>query len=111
MKEMTFKSIIEDDCKNVFLNEKEFADIHKIDGKPMKVIIDKNELIDRQSGSPHNDGTYENSMLLYVLAKEYGKKPKIGSKITLDSKKMLLIKDFTDEDGIYAITAEAVRMQ
>lgn len=110
MKEMTFKSIIENDCKNVFLNENEFADIHKIDGKPMRVLVDKNELLDRQSGSPHNDGTYEDSILLYVLAEEYGKKPKIGSKITFDSKKMLLIKDFTDEDGIYAITAKAVKM-
>lgn len=111
MKNMTFKSIIEDDCKNVFLNEKEFADIHKIDGKPMRVIIDKNELFDRQSGSPHNDGTYENTILLYVLAKEYGKTPVIGSKIIIDGKKMMLIKDFSDEDGIFAITAEAVKMQ
>lgn len=110
MKNMTFKSIIEDDCKNIFLNEKEFADIHKIDGKQMPAIIDKNELFNRQSGRPHNDGTYKKTTLLYVLAKEYDKIPVIGSKI-IDGKKMMLIKDFSDEDGIFAITAEEVKMQ
>lgn len=110
MKNMTFKSIINDDCKNVFLNENEFADIHKVNGKPMRVIIDKNELIDRQSGSPHDDGTYTKQVLMYVLASEYGHKPKIGNKLILDGKQMYLIKDFTDEDGIYAITVEAVKI-
>lgn len=110
MSNMTFKSIINDDCKNVFLNENEFANIHKIDGKPMRVIIDKNELIDRQSGSPHNDGTYTKHILMYVLASEFGHKPKINSKFVLDGKQMYLVKDFTDEDGIYAITVEAVKI-
>lgn len=110
MKEMTFKSIIADDCKNVFLNENEFAEIHKINGKPMRAIIDKNELIDRQKGNPHNDGTYEKSILIYVLASECGAKPKIGSRLTLDGKHNLLVKDVTDECGIYSITGEEVRM-
>lgn len=110
MKDMTFKSVLQEDCKNVFLNENEFADLHTINGNKMRVLIDNSELLDRSAGNPHNDGTYARSILLYVLADEFGARPKIGSKITLDSNTLLLIKNFTDEDGIYAITAEAVRI-
>ena len=45
--ELTFKSAIEQDNKEVFLNAQEFADGHTINGKQMPAIVDDNELLER----------------------------------------------------------------
>ena len=111
MNDFTFKSILHDDCKRIFLNTDEFAEYRKINGKSIRVIIDQNELIDRNAGSPHSDGTYAGTVLIYVLADEFGAKPSIGSKLIIDGKRSMIIKECTDECGIYAITAEEVRIR
>lgn len=45
--ELTFKSAIEQDSKEVFLNTLEFADSHTINGNKMPAIVDDNELLER----------------------------------------------------------------
>ena len=45
---MSFKELVEQDNKTVFMNLDEFADTHVIGGKEMPCIIDNNEMIDRE---------------------------------------------------------------
>lgn len=42
-----FKDLVASDISAVFLNGQEFADTHTIDGKPMTVVVDENELLER----------------------------------------------------------------
>ena len=47
----TFKELVQADIFGTFLNADEFADEHSIDGRPMKVVLDGNELIERTVAS------------------------------------------------------------
>lgn len=107
---LTFKDIAQQDVKNIFFNDGEFSDQHTINGKPMHVIIDENELTEREQAyivTQRTDGIHKKRLLIYVPAAEYGAKPVPGSRINLDGKRLYLVEDCIDEDGVYSITLEA----
>lgn len=108
---MSFKELVEQDNRTVFMNLDEFADIHVINGKEMPCIIDNNEMIDREKRyqykrSLYADGVYLKEVLLYVKAEDFGSLPAVGRSLTLD-KKSYIISDAIDEGGIYSISLEA----
>lgn len=102
-----FKDQLTRDVENVFLNVDEFSEIHNIDGTDMKVIIDTNELIERQQSATAGDGIFSDHILIYVSVAEYGTKPKQGKLLVLDSKKTYRIVKCIDEGGIYSMELEA----
>ena len=108
---MSFKELVEQDNRTVFMNLDEFADIHVINGKEMPCIIDNNEMVDREKRyqykrSLYADGVYLKEVLLYVKAEDFGSLPAVGRSLTLD-KKSYIISDAIDEGGIYSISLEA----
>ena len=69
---MGFKDLLVQDAKNVFLNREEFADTHSINGKPMPVLVDDNEILERDKSKLMNvtiTGIYKERKLIYVLLK------------------------------------------
>ena len=50
-----FKDLVAADISAVFLNDQEFAGTHTIDGKPMAVVVDENELLERDKSGPPAD--------------------------------------------------------
>ncbi len=108
---MSFKSILMDDVKGVFLNGEEFAEQHVIDGKLMTVSVDGNEVVERskkQVEEGRTDGLYERQTIIYVSKKDFGKVPAIGRQLTMD-KGTYIIQDCIDEGGMYSITLGAIR--
>lgn len=108
---MSFKELVEQDNKTIFMNLAEFADTHVIGGKEMPCIIDNNEMIDREKRyqykrSLYADGVYLKEVLLYVKAEDFGPLPAVGRLLTLD-KKSYIVSDAIDEGGIYSISLEA----
>lgn len=108
---MTFKEQIAKDNVQVFMNVDEFGDIHTINGKEMPVIVDNNELVDREKryryrNSLYADGVYLKELLIYVKESDFGALPKIGRIITYDGKSYI-VSDAINEDGIYSLTLEA----
>ena len=101
----SFKDVINNDVKTVFLNADEFADEHIINGKKMTVQIDDNEAIERQLKAYQNTGVYVRQMIIYVSADDFGKMPYIGQVINLDGIVYRAV-DVSNEAGIYAITIE-----
>lgn len=76
--ELTFKSAIEQDSKEVFLNTLEFADSHTINGNKIPAIVDDNELLERDKAHLLNadiSGLYYSRRLLYVAASDFGSRP------------------------------------
>lgn len=109
MVKKTFKEVMRDDVSGVFMNADEFADIHIVDGKKMTVLIDDNEIIEREKKMKSNmDGVFVRQKLIYVKPEEFGAIPVVGRAIMLDGKPYRVL-DATDEDGLYAITMESNR--
>lgn len=104
---MSFKDIVQEDRKRVFLNLDEFGDTHTIDGKEMTVIVDNNEMLEREKRyKVHDDGIFIRQVLIYVLEEDFGPLPAIGRLLKLDNKPFR-ITDAINEDGIYSISLEA----
>ena len=107
---MTFKEQIAADVKVVFINLLEFADKHLVNGVLMDVIVDENELLERDKArlGINQDGLYNSRKLMYVPAEQYGAKPVAGSFLYLDKRKYMVV-NCTDEEGVYSIELKAVR--
>lgn len=104
---MTFKEVLQRDIKSVFLNFNEFGEYHKINGAEVLVIIDENELTEREKRVRNNEkGLYMRQLLFYVSAEDFGQLPLPGKVLTLDDRKYR-ITDAQDEGGIYSVSLEA----
>lgn len=104
---MTFKELVNSDIDNVFLNVDEFSEIHIVNGKSMPVMVDNNELIEREKRAKENmDGIYTRQNLIYVSAADFGPLPKQGTVLTLDNLTYRVV-EAVSEEGIYAITIGA----
>lgn len=106
---MTFKEAIQDDVKGVFLNPEEFGEIHRLNQKDVLIIVDENELTEREKRMKGVDGElHSRQLLIYVAAKDFGVLPSPGKMLTLDGRNYL-ITDAQGECGIYSISLEARR--
>lgn len=106
---MTFKELLEQEAKRIFLNFDEFGEKHLIDGKEMLVIVDNNEHIEREKRQTSRaEGLYIKELLFYVSKEDFGSLPAIGRICRFD-RKDYIVADAINEDGIYSITLEANR--
>lgn len=104
----SFKDILNNDIKSVFLNPDEFGEEHTVQGKTMVIVLDDLENIEREKKIRSYDGVFTKQILFYVSAEDFGELPAPNGFITLDGKRYTVV-DATDEAGIYAITLEANR--
>ena len=104
---LTFKEIVRTDIQNMFLNPEEFAEEHVVNGKKMKILIDNNEMIEREKREKsYIRGIYKKQFLIYVAAKDYGPLPGLGTSVNLDNN-IFLVSDAVNEMGVYSISLEA----
>lgn len=108
---MTFKEQIAKDIHDTFMNIDEFGEMHKVNGTDMLVIVDNNELVDREkrykfNHSKYGDGVYLKELLIYVKLSDIGALPAVGRSIMFD-KKNYTVSDAINEDGICSISLEA----
>ena len=107
---MDFKDCIAADLHGVFLNENEFAELHTVDGKPMRVLIDDDALLERDAarGGVHTDGLYKTRRLLYLSRADYGGRPAPGKALNLDGRIWYVVQA-EDAAGLLSIELEANR--
>ena len=106
----SFKDAIADDL-GVFMDCDEFADLHIVNGKKMSVVIDDNELLERDKSKLLNapvNGTYKARRLIFVEKESFGARPALDSVLVLDSRQYR-VRGATEESGLLAIELEAVR--
>ncbi|WP_167955121.1 hypothetical protein [Anaerosporobacter faecicola] len=105
----TFKDIIKQDIKSTFINDNEFSEKHRIDGKEMSVITDGIELLEREKKVKDKaDGLFLKQKLIYVAAEDFGPLPRIGRIIKLDKYDYRII-DAIAENCMYSLTLEAYK--
>lgn len=103
----SFKEQVKSDIKNVFINKMEFADWHNVNGVKMRVVVDENELLERQLKSNLTLGTIsKRTTLIYLAAEDFGSLPGIGSLIKLDGHSYRVTGSLS-EGGMYSIHLEA----
>lgn len=105
---MNFKEVVENDINNVFMDLEVFSEKHNIDGNMLDIIVDENELIKRELKTDNNDREHKHRKLIYVKATDLDSEPRIDMPLRLD-KKIYLIKDITEEAGIYSLVLEVNR--
>ena len=106
---MNFKDMVQEDVKNIFLDPEVFGESHIIDGCEMTIIIDENELVEREKKvKTMAEGLHNKQLLIYVSKEDFGPEPLIGSLLELDAD-YYIVTDVSDEDGIYSISLGANR--
>ena len=76
---MNFKEQIQADIREVFINEDEFAENHKIDGQDLPCLIDEDK------NTPNsNDGVYVIRRHLFISKIDLGYVPIPGQKMDID---------------------------
>lgn len=107
----SFKECIAADVFNVFLSKLEFAGAHTVNGKKMAILVDENELLERDKSKllgTQTSGLYKSRRLIFVAQKDFGPRPAINAMLTLDGR-VYQVKDCTAEDGMLAVELEAVK--
>ncbi len=106
----SFKDVLKSDIKSAFLNFTEFGEEHKINGETVLIIIDENELTEREKRIRYNMDVelHKKQLLFYIAAEFFGPLPSPGNLLDMDGK-MYQITDAANEDGIYSINLEAQR--
>lgn len=109
MHKLNFKELLRQDAKKVFLNPAEFGEEHNVNGKKTLIIIDDNELTEREKRiQSHMDGIYKKQTLIYVSALDYGPLPGIGKPCVIDGVQFI-VTDSLNEGGIYSLHLESIR--
>ena len=116
---MTFKDAVLDDVDDIFFDLTEHAELHKVDGKEVPVIIEEDRLKDHsahwEAGAKQNfdTGLYTDSIVLYIRISDYGAKPKVGKVLVMDEgtghKRTYTVARCTGEDGVYRMTLMRTR--
>nr|DAW23795.1 MAG TPA: ATP-binding sugar transporter [Caudoviricetes sp.] len=90
---MDFKEILKQDVCNVFLNTKEFAQLHILEGQEIPMVVDDNEFVEMQlkaaDGQRVSNAMFKSGKVIYVASDDFGK-PKPGSRLTLDKQNYIV---------------------
>lgn len=114
-----FKECVEQDIDMTFFLEDEHADWHTVDGKRCLIVLEDSKLQEHAShweaGAKQNfdTGLYTAHSIIYIKAKDYGPKPKVGKQLVLDKgteyQRTYTIRNCEEEGGVFRITMERTR--
>ena len=98
---MNFKDQLKKDMNNVFFNINEFAEIHKVNGKDVRIVID-DDLFKEKYNTIEADGLIILGKVLFIQKEDLTGEPKTGRKITIDGKEYDII-DVSLKNNMYEI--------
>ena len=107
---MSFKDQIKQDLSDIFLNLDEFADLHRIEGKEVPVVIDS-DIMDKLSkiGDNRIHGMDEADMVIMGKASDLPKNLDPGRLLNLDGREVIVVTT-TSEMGLVQIAVRQNRM-
>jgi hypothetical protein len=107
---VSFKDQIKQDLSDVFLNLDEFADIHRIEGKEVPVVIDS-DMLEKLSkiGDNRIHGMDEADMVIMGKASDLPENLDPGRLLNLDGREVIVVTT-TSEMGLVQIAVRQNRM-
>ena len=107
---MSFKDQIKQDLSDIFLNLDEFADLHRIEGKEVPVVMDS-DLMAKLSkiGDNRIHGMDEADMVIMGKASDLPENLDPGRLLNLDGREVIVVTT-TSEMGLVQIAVRQNRM-
>lgn len=107
---MSFKDQIKQDLSDIFLNLDEFADLHRIEGKEVPVVIDSDIMAKLSKiGDNRIHGMDEADMVIMGKASDLPENLDPGRLLNLDGREVLVVTT-TSEMGLVQIAVRQNRM-
>ena len=107
---MSFKDQIKQDLSDVFLNLDEFADLHRIEGKEVPVVIDSDIMAKLSKiGDNRIHGMDEADMVIMGKASDLPENLDPGRLLNVDGRELLVVTT-TSEMGLVQIAVRQNRM-
>ena len=107
---MSFKDQINQDLSDIFLNLNEFADLHRIEGKEVPVVIDSDIMAKLSKiGDNRIHGMDEADMVIMGKASDLPENLDPGRLLNLDGREVIVVTT-TSEMGLVQIAVRQNRM-
>lgn len=107
---MSFKDQIKQDLSDIFLNLDEFADLHRIEGKEVPVVIDSDIMAKLSNiGDNRIHGMDEADMVIMGKASDLPENLDPGRLLNLDGREVIVVTT-TSEMGLVQIAVRQNRM-
>ena len=107
---MIFKDQIKQDLSDIFLNLDEFADLHRIEGKEVPVVIDSDIMAKLSKiGDNRIHGLDEADMVIMGKASDLPENLDPGRLLNLDGREVIVVTT-TSEMGLVQIAVRQNRM-
>ena len=107
---MSFKDQIKQDLSDIFLNLDEFADLHRIEGKEVPVVIDSDIMAKLSKiGDNRIHGMDEADMVIMGKASDLPENLDPGRLLNLDGREVIVVTT-TSEMGLVQIAVPQNRM-
>jgi len=107
---VSFKDQIKQDLSDIFLNLDEFADLHRIEGKEVPVVIDSDIMAKLSKiGDNRIHGMDEADMVIMGKASDLPENLDPGRLLNLDGREVIVVTT-TSEMGLVQITVRQNRM-
>ena len=107
---MSFKDQIKQDLSDIFLNLDEFADLHRIEGKEVPVVIDSDIMATLSKlGDNRIHGMDEADMVIMGKASDLPENLDPGRLLNLDGREVIVVTT-TSEMGLVQIAVRQNRM-
>lgn len=107
---MSFKDQIKQDLSDIFLNLDEFADLHRIEGKEVPVVIDSDIMAKLSKiGDNRIHGMDEADMVIMGKASDLPENLDPGRLLNLDGREVIVVTT-TSEMGLIQIAVRQNRM-
>ncbi len=97
---MGFKDMVAADRESVFLNLNFFGEMHRVEGKRIPIMIDNDELKERQGGQ--DLAVAESATLFYARAEDLPPRRAPGSSININGRECL-IDDWSEDMGMATV--------
>lgn len=97
---MSFKSMLDDDRLNVFVNVDFFGEMYRIEGKEIPIVIDTDELKERQNGQ--DLAVAEASTLFYARVEDLPRRRGVGESLNVNGRECT-VDDWKEDEGIVTV--------
>ena len=97
---MAFKDMVAADIAATFLNEDFFGEVYRIEGKSIRIVIDNDELKERQGGQ--DLAVAESATLFHAAVTDLPPRKAPGSNLNINGRECI-IDDWSESMGIATI--------
>ena len=97
---MAFKDMVAADIAATFLNEDFFGEVYRVEGKNIRIVIDNDELKERQGGQ--DLAVAESATLFHAAVADLPPRKAPGSNLNINGRECI-IDDWTESLGMATI--------